>query len=212
MAEILILANETIVRPEAPRRDPRPREARATRASTSSCRSRARATATWSTTTSVRDSAQVRVDLARGVHARRGHRRLGRGRGPRSAERGQGRRGRARDRRDHRQHAAGDPVRLAEARPDRRPETQTGLPVNHIVVDLAKEGLPFEVTLVVANQTVASPELVSCLKQRAEDGPRRFVIVVPQDHGEGTAVSEARAAAAARCCARCARRSSSRAG
>ena len=64
--------------------------------------------------------------------------------------------------------------------------------MNHIVVDLAKEGLPFEVTLVVANQTVASPELVSWLKERAEDGPRRFVIVVPQDHGEGTAVREAR--------------------
>ena len=71
-------------------------------------------------------------------------------------------------------------------------ETQTGLPVNHIVVDLAKEGLPFEVTLVIANQTVASPELVSWLKERAEDGPRRFVIVVPQDSGEGHAVREAR--------------------
>src|SRR5918997_6761932 len=52
-------------------------------------------------------------------------------------------------------------------------EGETGLPVKHVVVDLAREGLPFDVTLVVANQTVASPELVSFLEQRAEDGPRR---------------------------------------
>jgi hypothetical protein len=72
-------------------------------------------------------------------------------------------------------------------------QSHTGLPVEHIIVDLTKEGLPFEVTLVVANQTVASPELVRFLKERAEDGPRRFVIVVPQDSGEGTAVKDARA-------------------
>src|SRR3712207_1148141 len=35
----------------------------------------------------------------------------------------------------------------------------TGLPVNHVVVDIANEGLPFDVTLVVANQTVAGKEL-----------------------------------------------------
>jgi hypothetical protein len=71
-------------------------------------------------------------------------------------------------------------------------ETETGLPVQHVIVDLAAEGLPFDVTLVVANQTAASPELVSRLKQRAEEGPRRFIIVVPQDHGLGTAVRGAR--------------------
>jgi len=71
-------------------------------------------------------------------------------------------------------------------------EAETGLPVQHVIVDLAAEGLPFDVTLVVANQTAASPELVSMLKQRAEDGPRRFIIVVPQDHGLGTAVRGAR--------------------
>jgi hypothetical protein len=69
---------------------------------------------------------------------------------------------------------------------------ETGLPVEHVVVDLAAEGLPFDVTLVVANQTVASPELVGRLKQLAEEAPRRFIIVVPQDHGAGTAVRGAR--------------------
>src|SRR3954471_8532272 len=71
-------------------------------------------------------------------------------------------------------------------------EDETGLPVNHVVVDLASEGLPFDVTLVVANQTAASPELVQRLKALAAEGPRRFIIVVPQDHGEGTAVRAAR--------------------
>jgi hypothetical protein len=42
-------------------------------------------------------------------------------------------------------------------------EEETGLPVKHVVVDLASEGLPFDVTLVVANQTAASPELVARL-------------------------------------------------
>jgi len=71
-------------------------------------------------------------------------------------------------------------------------EAETGLPVKHVVVDLAADGLPFDVTLVVANQTAASPELVSLLKQRADEGPRRFIIVIPQDDGLGTAVRGAR--------------------
>jgi hypothetical protein len=75
------------------------------------------------------------------------------------------------------------PERLREA---------TGLPVEHIVVDLATEGLPFDVTLVVANITATSPELTERLKQLNEEGPRRFIVVVPQEHREGHAVSEAR--------------------
>jgi hypothetical protein len=61
-----------------------------------------------------------------------------------------------------------------------------------VVVDLAREGLPFDVTLVVANQTVAGRELVDRLKELAEQGPRRFIIVVPQDSGDGRAVKAAR--------------------
>jgi len=71
-------------------------------------------------------------------------------------------------------------------------EGETGLPVSHVVVDLARDGLPFDVTLVVANQTIAGNELVSRLGQLAGERPRRFIIVVPQDDGDGRAVKEAR--------------------
>src|SRR5215218_7944394 len=72
-------------------------------------------------------------------------------------------------------------------------ESETGLPVKHVVVDLAREGLPFDVTLVVANQTVAGRELVERLESLAEEGLHRFIIVVPQDDGDGRAVKAARA-------------------
>jgi|SRR5215208_126441 len=72
-------------------------------------------------------------------------------------------------------------------------EAETGLPVNHVVVDLETEGLPFDVTLVVANQTVAGRELVERLEALAKEGPHRFIIVVPQADGDGRAVKAARA-------------------
>jgi len=75
------------------------------------------------------------------------------------------------------------PERLREA---------TGLPVEHVVVDLAKEGLPFGVTLVAANVTVSSEELSSRLKELAHEGPRRFIVVVPQEAVHGGAVAHAR--------------------
>jgi hypothetical protein len=68
---------------------------------------------------------------------------------------------------------------------------ETGLPVEHVVVDLASEGLPFGVTLVVANQTAASPELRERLHALAADGPRRFICVVPQDAKDGNAARDA---------------------
>ena len=73
-----------------------------------------------------------------------------------------------------------------------RLEIQTGLPVEHIVVDVDSEGLPFDVTLVLANQTAAGGELVKRLEQLNEEGPHRFIVVVPQDSGDGRAVSAAR--------------------
>jgi hypothetical protein len=73
-----------------------------------------------------------------------------------------------------------------------RIEVESGLPVEHIVVDIANEGLPFGVTLVIANQTAGGKELVSKLEELAEEGPRRFIVVVPQDSGDGRAVSGAR--------------------
>jgi hypothetical protein len=71
-------------------------------------------------------------------------------------------------------------------------EADTGLPVTHVVVDLEKDGLPFDVTLVVANQTAAGEALVKRLEELAAEGPHRFIIVVPQDSGDGRAVRAAR--------------------
>jgi hypothetical protein len=68
---------------------------------------------------------------------------------------------------------------------------ESGLPVRHVVVDIANQGLPFDVTLVVANQTVAGGALIERLKGLAEEGPRRFIVVVPQGPGDGSAVAEA---------------------
>jgi hypothetical protein len=73
-----------------------------------------------------------------------------------------------------------------------RLQEETGVPVEHVVVDLANEGLPFGVTLVVANLTMAAPELVERLKALAGEGPRRFIAVVPQSGVQGGAVREAR--------------------
>jgi hypothetical protein len=68
----------------------------------------------------------------------------------------------------------------------------TGLPVDHVVVDLAQEGLPFDVTLVVANVTAASAELRDRLLALAEEGPHRVIAVVPQDGTDGNAAQAAR--------------------
>ena len=72
-----------------------------------------------------------------------------------------------------------------------RLQSESGLPVEHITVDIANEGLPFDVTLVVANQTVAGADLVDKLEELAKEGPRRFIVVVPQDSGDGHAVAAA---------------------
>src|SRR3954451_7363496 len=68
----------------------------------------------------------------------------------------------------------------------------TGLPVTHVVVDIDEEGLPFKVTLVVANRTTRSRELIEALKHKAEDHRHLFIVVVPQEGGGGVAASAAR--------------------
>ena len=75
-----------------------------------------------------------------------------------------------------------------------RLEEETGVPVEHVVVDVDKDGLPFNVTLVVANLTSAAPELVERLKAIAEEGdkPARIILIVPQDGRQGHRVREAR--------------------
>ncbi len=71
----------------------------------------------------------------------------------------------------------------------------SGLPVEHVVVDLEHEGLPFHVTLVLANKTSSGAELIDHLRAKAEHdaGAHMFIAVVPQTDGSGAAPREARA-------------------
>jgi hypothetical protein len=70
----------------------------------------------------------------------------------------------------------------------------TRVPVEHVVVDLDQEGLPFGVTLAVANRTASSPALLEALKARTEEPERHvFIFVVPQEGGHGVAARQARA-------------------
>ena len=70
----------------------------------------------------------------------------------------------------------------------------TDLPVEHVIVDLDQEGVPFGVTLAVANRTAASPVLLEALKARTEELERHvFIFVVPQEGGHGVAARQARA-------------------
>jgi hypothetical protein len=73
----------------------------------------------------------------------------------------------------------------------------TGLPVTHIVNDIDSEGLPFHVTLAVANRTASGDELLEALQAKAdafsEPGRRQlFIVVVPAESGQGSAVQRAR--------------------
>jgi hypothetical protein len=70
----------------------------------------------------------------------------------------------------------------------------SGLPVEHVVQDVDAEGLPFGVTLVVANRTAASDALLDTLRGRAQDDDRHlFICVVPQEGGDGLSARKARA-------------------
>ncbi len=73
----------------------------------------------------------------------------------------------------------------------------TGLPVEHIIADPDTEGLPFRVTLAVANRTASGDELLNVLKAKAEgdadrERGRLFLVVVPQEGGYGQAARRAR--------------------
>lgn len=59
----------------------------------------------------------------------------------------------------------------------------SGLPVEHVVSDLEAEGLPFTVTLVVANQTSESRSLLDALKQKATDDRHLFIVAIPLSDG-----------------------------
>jgi hypothetical protein len=74
-----------------------------------------------------------------------------------------------------------------------RIQSASGIPVEHVVVDLATEDLPFRSTLVVANRTSSGDELVEHLRSKAAHGERHlFVVVVPLADGHGGAAAEAR--------------------
>jgi hypothetical protein len=76
-----------------------------------------------------------------------------------------------------------------------RIENASGLPVEHIVTDLEQEELPFKVTLVLASKTSSGEELIERLKQKAGDDTRGrvFIAVIPQQDGSGESPREARA-------------------
>jgi hypothetical protein len=76
-----------------------------------------------------------------------------------------------------------------------RIQDTTGVPVTHVVSDMDAEGLPFNVTLVVANVTAGRGTLRARMKEiAAETEDMLFIVVVPlQSHGDGRAAAVARA-------------------
>jgi hypothetical protein len=72
----------------------------------------------------------------------------------------------------------------------------TGLPVEHVVNDIDSEGMPFHVTLAVANRTASGDELLEALTAKAGslEGEQRtlFIVVIPQEGGDGHASRRAR--------------------
>lgn len=73
-----------------------------------------------------------------------------------------------------------------------RIQQASGLPVEHVVTDLDREGLPFHVTLVLANQTMGAAALLEHLKGKAAERETLFIVVVPQEGGHGHHTGEAR--------------------
>lgn len=76
-----------------------------------------------------------------------------------------------------------------------RIQDSTGVPVTHVVSDIDAEGLPFQVTLVVANVTAGRGKLRTRMKEiAAEADDMLFIVVVPLEaHRDGRAAAVARA-------------------
>jgi hypothetical protein len=77
-----------------------------------------------------------------------------------------------------------------------RIQDATTAPVTHIISDIDAEGLPFEVTLVVANVTAGRGKLRGRMNEIAEEASddMLFIVVVPlQAHNDGRAAAVARA-------------------
>jgi hypothetical protein len=69
------------------------------------------------------------------------------------------------------------------------------VPVTHVISDLDQDGLPFQVTLVVANVTAGRGHLRARMKEiAAQSEDMLFIVVVPlQAHNDGRAAAVARA-------------------
>ena len=76
-----------------------------------------------------------------------------------------------------------------------RIQDAAGVPVTHVVSDMDADGLPFDVTLVVANVTAGRGVLRGRMKEiAAESDDMLFVVIVPlQAHNDGRAAAIARA-------------------
>ena len=139
------------------------------------------------------------------VHARRGHRRARARSATPTRSTPPWTRSRAHaDRRDHRLHAARDGLGLAAARPDRAPRG------GDRAAGRARRRRPRRPRACrstsrscVANQTVAGAELVERLKALADEGPRRFIVVVPQSSARRAARCARRASGCGGCSRRC---------
>jgi hypothetical protein len=73
----------------------------------------------------------------------------------------------------------------------------SGLPVEHVVADPDTEGLPFHVTLAVANRTASGDELLDALKAKVDaeeqkERGRLFIVLIPLEGGDGQATRRAR--------------------
>lgn len=66
-----------------------------------------------------------------------------------------------------------------------RVEEDSGLPVEHVVVDLDAEREDVNRTLVVANQTVESEPLYNRIIEMSGEGNHRFTVIVPASGGAG---------------------------
>jgi hypothetical protein len=65
-----------------------------------------------------------------------------------------------------------------------RVKEASGLPVEHVVVDLDADRAERVRTLVVANQTAGGEPLIGLLRGKAQESPHSFIVVMPQGGAE----------------------------
>jgi hypothetical protein len=75
-----------------------------------------------------------------------------------------------------------------------RVRSDSGLPVEHIVVDLDVDRAEATRTLVVANQTVGGEPLIGLLKGKAAESRHRFIVIAPQGGAKGASDASERLA------------------